>query len=221
MPIEPSTTYRELADTCRQYNATLLAVSKTRTEKEVMKLYQQGQRLFGENRAHELVIKASLLPSDIEWHLIGHLQSNKVQPLIPYVSMIQSLDSIKLWQKINQDALEAETNTKCLLQIKIAREESKYGWDINDLEETLSKNEWHVFKNVSITGVMGMATLTSDKSQIRSEFKMLKTYFDKLKVSYFNEHDDFSVISMGMSGDYHIALEEGSNLIRIGSLLFD
>jgi len=205
---------------CEKYGAELLAVSKTRKEKQIMELYNQGQRIFGENRVHELIIKASLLPTDIEWHLIGHLQTNKVKSIISFAGCIQSLDSWKLWQKINSEALEAEKKVSCLLQIKIAEEESKHGWDFKELMTTLRNEKFGELTNVSIEGVMGMASLTKDLEHVRKEFRQLHDYFQDLKKQYFKEASEFRTISMGMSGDYKIALEEGSNMIRIGSLLF-
>lgn len=220
-PSVTSSSYDRLVSVCHQYGATLVAVSKTRTEKEILELYKRGQRVFGENRAHELIIKASLLPSDIEWHLIGHLQTNKVKSVIRYVECIQSLDSLKLWQKLQDESKEAELQSKCLLQIKIATEETKYGWKFEDLDAILQSGQCGKCPNVEISGVMGMASLTNEVEQVRLEFKQLKNYFDLLKQNYFKENSDFTTISMGMSSDYLIALEEGSNMIRIGSLLFD
>jgi len=214
-------TYDELIGICQQYGATLVAVSKTRPEKEILELYKKGQRIFGENRAHELIIKATLLPTDIQWHLIGHLQTNKVSSIIQYASCIQSLDSLKLWQKIQHEAKEAELTVKCMLQIKIAKEETKFGWDFDELDRVMHSGQCSQCPNVDIIGVMGMATLTPDTEQIRNEFKQLKNYFEILKQKYFSGNDSFTVLSMGMSSDYHIALEEGSNMLRIGSLLFD
>jgi hypothetical protein len=216
----PSPEYTDLITVCKEHGAQLLAVSKTRKEKEIMELYKKGQRLFGENRAAELIIKASLLPSDIQWHLIGHLQTNKVKSVIPYVTCIQSLDSLKLWQKIDEAAQEERVTIECLLQIKIAMEETKNGWDFEELKEVLDSEKIQSLKNVRITGVMGMASLTRDAGQVRKEMQKLKSCFDLLKKDYFKA-DEFNVLSMGMSGDYHIALEEGSTMIRIGSLLFD
>jgi pyridoxal phosphate enzyme (YggS family) len=213
--------YRLLSETCHEYGATLVVVSKTRTEKEVMDFYNLGQRLFAENRAHELIIKASLLPSDIEWHLIGHLQSNKVKSVIPYVSCIQSLDSWKLWMKLHDEAKEAGKLIRCLLQIKIATEESKQGWSFDELNATLKTGSYKDQSNIIINGVMGMASLSHDVNQVRKEMKLLKHHFDELKKNYFQQDPGFNIISMGMSGDYHVALEEGSTMIRIGSLLFD
>lgn len=220
-PSATSSSYEGLVSICHQYGASLVAVSKTRTEKEILELYKRGQRVFGENRAHELIIKASLLPSDIEWHLIGHLQTNKVKSVIRYAHWIQSVDSLKLWQKINEEAKEVEVIIKCLLQIKIATEDSKYGWNFDELESIMSTGQHKQYPNVEIAGVMGMASLTDDVDQIRKEFKQLKSYFDLMKKNFFTEDNGFKIISMGMSSDYLIALEEGSNMIRIGSLLFD
>src|SRR5687768_5738819 len=149
-----------------------------------MELYKKGQRIFGENRAHELIIKASLLPTDIEWHLIGHLQSNKVSSVIRFVSCVQSLDSLKLWEKINEEAKEAAINVRCLLQIKIAYEETKFGWDYNELKSVLDADKWNQFANVSIEGVMGMASLTSNQEQVRNEFIQLRNHFNELKGRY-------------------------------------
>jgi pyridoxal phosphate enzyme (YggS family) len=209
-----------LLSLCQQYNATLVVVSKTRTEKEIMALHGKGQRIFGENRVHELIIKASLLPNDIEWHLIGHLQTNKVRSVLPYVACIQSLDSWKLWQKINEEAREANLHIPCLLQIKIASEVTKYGWTLEELQTILQKGDHEKLVHVKCTGVMGMASLTNDMETVRHEFRQLKASFEMLKKNYFSHQPYFSTISMGMSGDYHVALEEGSNMIRIGSMLF-
>ncbi|MEO5907200.1 MAG: YggS family pyridoxal phosphate-dependent enzyme [Saprospiraceae bacterium] len=216
----PSPEYTELLTICKEYGAQLLAVSKTRKEKDVLELYKKGQRLFGENRAAELVIKASLLPSDIQWHLIGHLQTNKVKAVIPYVACVQSLDSLKLWQKLDEAAAEERIKIECLLQIKIATEETKYGWEYDELKKVLDSGINQPLENVRITGVMGMASLTRDTGQVRNEMQKLKSYFDVLKKDYFQQ-EEFNILSMGMSGDYHFALEEGSTMIRIGSLLFD
>ncbi|HUR31037.1 MAG TPA: YggS family pyridoxal phosphate-dependent enzyme [Saprospiraceae bacterium] len=223
MPITPTTDsyYDDIVAICKQYNATLLAVSKTRSEKEIMALYQKGQRIFGENRAHELIIKASLLPTDIEWHLIGHLQSNKVNSVIRFVNCIQSLDSFKLWEKLNDEAKEGNQLIRCLLQIKIAKEDTKFGWDFNELRAVLDSGKCKALSNVSIEGVMGMASLTSDHEQIRREFTDLRKCFNELKENYFKDNIQFNILSMGMSSDYMIALEEGSTMLRIGSLLFN
>ena len=209
-----------LLSACREHGATLLAVSKTRTIPEIMKLYDKGQRVFGENRASEILTKAPNMPKDIEWHLIGHLQTNKIKSVLPYVACIQSLDSARLWEKVNAEAKTIDKHVDCLLQIKIAQEESKYGWHFVELLSFLNSGSFAGWTNVHIKGVMGMATLTDDMEQVRKEMKQLKSYFDQLKESYFKSNEDFKVISMGMSGDYGIALEEGSNMIRIGTMLF-
>ncbi|MGB3078942.1 MAG: YggS family pyridoxal phosphate-dependent enzyme, partial [Saprospiraceae bacterium] len=174
-------TYNSLLKNCHPYGATLVAVSKTRTEREVMSIYNLGQRIFAENRAHELIIKAELLPSDIEWHLIGHLQTNKVKSIISYVHCVQSLDSWKLWEKLNEEAKEAGKKIDCLIQIKVAVEETKYGWDKNELDHVLSSGLYLAFSNIRICGVMGMASLTSDREQVRKEMKTLRNHFDFLK----------------------------------------
>ena len=212
--------YEALLQECKGANAELIVVSKTQPEKAILELFKKGQRKFGENRAHELIIKASLLPSEIEWHLIGHLQTNKVQSTLPYLSCIQSLDSRKLWIKIHEVAKQENLTMNCLLQIKIAAEESKYGWQMEELVKELETGIQNNLDHVNITGVMGMGTLTNDQVQVRKEFRQLKEHFQTLKEKFFNQHPDFKTISMGMSGDYKIALEEGSNMVRIGSLLF-
>ncbi|MEO6132049.1 MAG: YggS family pyridoxal phosphate-dependent enzyme [Saprospiraceae bacterium] len=214
-------TYQLLLDESKIHKATLLVVSKTRTEAEILSIYRLGQRIFGENRAQELIVKAALLPADIEWHLIGHLQTNKVKSIIQYVNCVQSLDSLKLWQKMDEEAKEACKAINCLLQIKIAEEETKYGWEINELEKVLKSGLHIAFSNIKICGVMGMASLTSNIEQVRAEMQQLKHVFDSFKQKYFSETDQFAILSMGMSGDYTIALEEGSNMIRVGSLVFE
>jgi pyridoxal phosphate enzyme (YggS family) len=213
--------FEKLSTKCRAFGATLVAVSKTRSIPEIMQLYHEGQRIFGENRAAEILSKAPVMPQDMEWHLIGHLQSNKIRSVLPHVSCIQSLDSERLWEKINEEAKKINKQMDCLLQIKIAQEESKFGWDYQKLDALLKSGKTLDWGHVKITGVMGMATLTKDMAQVRKEMKQLKLYFDQLKENYFKENDEFKVISMGMSGDYKIALEEGSNMIRIGTMLFE
>lgn len=212
--------FETLRAECHAYGATLVAVSKTRSIPEIMALYNRGQRVFGENRAAELVMKAPSMPQDIEWHLIGHLQSNKINLILPYISCIQSLDTSRLWEKLNDDGRARNKAIDCLLQIKIAKEETKYGWNFNELKTVLNSGKHLSWNFVNIKGVMGMATLTDDMSMVRMEMRQLKSYFDNLKEKYFKEKRDFKTISMGMSGDYKIALEEGSNMIRIGTMLF-
>jgi PLP dependent protein len=215
-----SSNYKLLTETCLQHGATLIAVSKTRSIPEMMELYAQGQRIFAENRAQEIVVKAPLMPADVEWHLIGHLQTNKVRIILPFVKCIQSLDSDRLWEKVNEEAAKLNKPIDGLLQIKIAKEETKYGWDFAELLKFLASGNSHSMAHVNIRGLMGMATLTDDMEQVRKEMRQLKQYFDQLKSGFYSTHHDFNVISMGMSGDYEVALEEGSNMIRIGTMLF-
>lgn len=185
-----------------------------------MALYAMGQRVFAENRAQELMLKAPNMPLDIEWHIIGHLQTNKVRSIIPYVHCIQSLDSGRLFEIINNEAMKAEKKMRCLLQIKISAEESKFGWSFEALNAFLRAGNHLSYTNVTLEGIMGMTTLTEDHKVIRKELHTLKEMFDQLKTDYFSNHTHFNTLSMGMSGDYLIALEEGSTMIRVGSLLF-
>jgi pyridoxal phosphate enzyme (YggS family) len=198
----------------------LIVVSKTRSADEILQAYSTGHRYFGENRVQEIMNKKDVLPADIEWHLIGHLQSNKVKYIVPFISLIQSVDSYKLLKLIDSEAGKISKQVNCLLQIFIAREESKFGFSMDELSGMLDSPEFHKLKHVKICGVMGMATFTSDKNQVRGEFRFLGECFKKLKNSYFAEDNDFKEISMGMSDDYQIAVEEGSTMIRIGSNIF-
>ena len=201
-------------------NTTLIAVSKTKPNEAIQKMYDQGQRIFGENRVQELVGKYEVLPKDIEWHLIGHLQSNKVKYIAPFVRMIHSVDSFKLLKEINKQAEKNNRIIDVLLQFHIAEEDTKFGLDINEAKEILTSSNFSNMKNIKIAGVMGMATFTHDLTQVRKEFKTLNTIFQQLKNDYFQDDDSFKEISMGMSGDYSLAIEEGSTMVRIGSLLF-
>jgi PLP dependent protein len=198
----------------------LVAVSKTKPVSDILEAYNTGQRYFGENRVQELLNKRDLLPHDIEWHLIGHLQSNKVKYIVPFISMIQSVDSYKLLITINSEALKIGRAVDCLLQIHIATEQTKFGFTLQELTGYLKSENISNLKNVRICGVMGMATYTSDKYQVKKEFKYLKECFLLLKNSFFKPSAFFSEISMGMSGDYEMAIEEGSSIVRIGSLIF-
>jgi pyridoxal phosphate enzyme (YggS family) len=198
----------------------LVAVSKTKPVSDILEAYNTGQRYFGENRVQELLNKKDLLPHDIEWHLIGHLQSNKVKYIVPFISMIQSVDSYKLLITINSEALKIGRVVDCLLQIHIANEQTKFGFTMQELTGNLKSEEVLNLKNVRICGVMGIATYTSDKYQVKKEFKYLKECFISLKNSFFKPSAFFSEISMGMSGDYETAIEEGSTIVRIGSLIF-
>lgn len=206
----------ELAET----NTQLVAVSKTKPVEQILEMYQQGQRVFGENRVQELVEKQAALPEDIEWHAIGHLQTNKVKYISSFVSLIHSVDSLKLLTEINKQAARHKRVIDCLLQIKIAAEDSKFGLSLEDATALINSDRFPTLKNIRIVGVMGMATFTDDAEQVRSEFRHLKASFDELKATCFSGQDYFQEISMGMSGDYRIAQEEGSTMVRIGSLLF-
>lgn len=198
----------------------LVAVSKTKPVEQILDMYHQGQRIFGENRVQELVDKQAVLPKDIQWHAIGHLQTNKVKYIAPFVSLIHSVDSLKLLQEINKQAARNERSIDCLLQIKIAAEDSKFGLSEEDAQNLLNNPSFQQMQNVRIIGIMGMATFTDDHVQVRKEFRRLKSCFEQLKLDFFPTQSSFKEISMGMSGDYQIAQEEGSTMVRIGSLLF-
>lgn len=198
----------------------LVVVSKTHSLEEIMEAYDSGQRAFGENKVQELTYKQKQLPKDIEWHLIGHLQSNKVRSVVPFISLIHSIDSLKLLQTVDREARLVGRVVKCLLQLHIAKEETKFGFSYGELYEILSSPKLGTMKNITIAGVMGMATFTDDAAQVRREFKSLHNMFLELKQHFFKNNPDFRDISMGMSDDYPIAVEEGSTLLRIGSKIF-
>ena len=198
----------------------LIAVSKTKPEEDIMTLYNEGQRIFGENKAQELKGKYEHLPKDIEWHLIGHLQTNKIKYIAPFVSMIHSIDSYELLKEVNKHAIKHERVLKCLLQFHIAQEETKFGFLLDECEAMLNDPGFADLQNVKICGVMGMASLTDNQEQIHREFHTLHEYFDLLKTKYFSINPDFKELSMGMSEDYPIAIEEGSTMIRVGSAIF-
>ncbi len=198
----------------------LIAVSKTHPLERVMELYNQGQRIFGENRVQELTAKYEALPKDIEWHLIGHLQTNKVKYIAPFVACIQSVDSWKLLEEIDKQAAKHGRVVDCLLQFHIAEEETKFGLDEAEATELLQMPEFQTLANARITGIMGMATFTDDHEQVRREFQHLKQIFDDFKARFFQNQDSFKEISMGMSGDYELAVAEGSTMVRVGTLLF-
>lgn len=202
------------------YNVKLIAVSKTKSNEEIMEAYNAGQKAFGENQVQELVDKYEKLPKDIEWHLIGHLQTNKVKYIAPFISLIHSVDSLKLLIEINKQAAKQNRIIDCLLQIYIADEDTKYGLGYDEAIELLRSEEYAEMKNIRITGVMGIATNTEVEKQIRDEFYELKVLFDGLKQSFFRKDDSFKEISMGMSADYKIAVEQGSTMIRVGSTIF-
>jgi pyridoxal phosphate enzyme (YggS family) len=198
----------------------LVAVSKTKPVSDIMTAYNAGQRIFGENRVQELLKKKDLLPADIEWHLIGHLQTNKVKLIVPCVSMIQSVDSFRLLKAINDEAHKAALKVNCLLQLHIAREETKFGFSFREVTEMLDDSAFRTLNSVRLRGVMGMATFTDDETTVRDEFRYLAECFRKLKTAYFMNDAGFKEISMGMSGDFVIAISEGSTMVRIGSLIF-
>jgi len=206
----------ELAKT----NTTLVAVSKTKPVEQIQTMYDQGQRIFGENRVQELVEKHEAMPKDIQWHCIGHLQTNKVKYIAPFISMIHSIDSLKLLQEVNKQAKKHDRVIDCLLQFHIAEEASKFGMTLQECEELIVSEAFEACTNVNIVGLMGMATFTDDEDQVKREFYTLKANFDTLKGKYFLNKADFKEISMGMSGDYKLAIGEGSTMVRIGSLLF-
>jgi len=201
-------------------NVRLIAVSKTKPESDILQLYELGQRIFGENKAQELKQKHENLPKDIAWHFIGHLQTNKIKYIIPFVHLIHSIDSFNLLKEVNKQALKNNRQVSCLLQFHVATEETKYGFSFQEAVEMLQNPEFENLKNVSIVGIMGMASLTDDRSQIRREFSTLYSFFEKLKATYFKGKDSFKEISMGMTDDYDIAIEEGATLIRVGSAIF-
>lgn len=198
----------------------LVAVSKTKPVEMIQQAYQAGQRHFGENKAQDLALKYPQLPKDIKWHFIGHLQTNKVKYIAPFVHLIHAVDSLKLLKEINKQAIKNERTIDCLFEFHIAREESKFGLKMTDAEAILNSDEWKQLHNIRLCGVMGMATFTDDKEQIAGEFHQLKTYFDHLKQHYFTRDEAFTEISMGMSGDYRIAIEQGSTMVRVGSKIF-
>ncbi|MEO6523494.1 MAG: YggS family pyridoxal phosphate-dependent enzyme [Mucilaginibacter sp.] len=211
---------KELNKELKPTKAKLVAVSKTKPAEAVQEAYDAGQRIFGENQVQELVEKYEALPKDIQWHLIGHLQTNKVKYIAPFISLIESVDSLKLLQEINKQALKNNRVIDCLLQVYIADEETKFGLSYDELIELLRSPEYTELKNIRITGLMGIATNTESEKQINDEFQELKVLFDGIKVSFFRKDDFFKEVSMGMSSDYKIALEQGSTMIRVGSTIF-
>ena len=195
-------------------NVHLVAVSKTKSNEEIMEAYQAGQRVFGENKIQDMVAKQEALPKDIQWHMIGHVQTNKVKYMAPFVDLIHGIDSLKLLKEVNKQALKNERRIDSLLQLHIAEEESKFGLSESEAEEALAlAAEW---EHVKVIGLMGMATFTEDKAQISAEFRGLKNFFDRQQAQY----PELKILSMGMSGDYLLAIAEGSNMIRVGSKIF-
>jgi hypothetical protein len=198
----------------------IVAISKTMTVSDIMTAYNTGHRIFGENRAGEFLLKAGQLPRDIEWHFVGHLQTNKVKQLAGKVSLIHSVDSLKLLEAINRESEKAGCITNCLIQFHIAREETKFGFSLEEAHSAFKSGSLRKLGGIRLCGVMGMATFSDDMELVRGEFRYLKSCFDQLKLSYFHDLDYFTELSMGMSGDYTIAIEEGATIVRIGSLIF-
>ncbi|WP_293787371.1 YggS family pyridoxal phosphate-dependent enzyme [uncultured Pedobacter sp.] len=216
-----------IADNLKQYKSEvesdgvkLIAVSKTQPIESILEAYNAGQRIFGENHVQEMVEKEAQLPKDIEWHLIGHLQSNKVKYIAPFVKLIHGVDSLKLLQEINKQAAKNKRIIDCLLQVYIADEDTKFGLGFDEVVELLRAEELSELKNIRIVGLMGIATNTRNEKQITTEFNELKVFFEGIKVSFFRKDDAFKEISTGMSADYKIAIEEGSTMVRIGSSIF-
>jgi pyridoxal phosphate enzyme (YggS family) len=209
MPVN-TTAYKSLIKAFEKSKTTLVAVSKTKPVSDILELYRLGQRDFGENYVQELVEKAGQLPRDIRWHFIGHLQSNKVKLILPIVQLIHGVDSLKLLEEIDKQARKLNQVSNCLLQVHIAEEETKFGLDEEELPVVMSKSK--DFEHVKIRGLMGMASFSNNMDLVRSEFRKLKNLYD--------QHPEFQILSMGMSSDYEVALDEGSNMVRIGSLIF-
>lgn len=201
-------------------NSRLIAVTKTHPVATLQEAYDAGARLFGENKVQEILTKQPHLPQDIDWHLIGHLQSNKVKYIAPFIGMIHSVDSLSLLKEINKQAAKNQRIIKCLVQVHIAQEETKFGLGLDEITAFLASPEIPTFENIAIVGLMGMATFTDDTAQIRTEFRSLKSCFDTLKNSVLPHNVCMEELSMGMSGDYLIAIEEGSTLVRVGSAIF-
>lgn len=200
-------------------NVTLIAVSKTKPVSDLQEAYDAGQRIFGENKALEMRDKYQELPKDVKWHFIGHLQTNKIKYIAPFVTLIHSIDSASLLEAVNKEAVKNNRVIDCLLQFHIAQEETKFGLDVEEAKTMIESDNFKKLNNVRIVGVMGMATFTDDENQVRNEFKTLKNIFDTLKENYFKD-DSFKEISMGMSDDYPIAIEEGATMVRVGSKIF-
>ncbi len=210
------TLWKELA----LFNTKLVPVSKTKPHEDLLEAYKAGNRIFGENKVQELVAKAEALPKDIEWHFIGHLQRNKVKFIAPFVSLIHAVDSLKLLKEINKQAAKNSRIIPCLLQVHIAQEEAKFGFNTSELKNIINNPELKVLNHIKIIGLMGMATNTTNQKQIRTEFKELKLAFDELKQTNLPYNIEMKELSMGMSGDYKLALEAGSTIVRIGSSIF-
>ena len=201
-------------------DVTLIAVSKTKPVSDLQEAYDAGQRIFGENKALEMRDKHQALPDDIQWHFIGHLQTNKIKYIAPFVTLIHAIDSLSLLEAVNKEAAKNNRVINCLLQFHIAQEETKFGLDMEEARAMLESESYKNLNNINICGVMGMATFTDDAAQVRDEFKSLKNIFEILKENYFKGNESFKEISMGMSDDYPIAIEEGATMVRVGSKIF-
>ncbi len=201
-------------------DVTLVAVSKTKPVSDLMEAYNSGQRVFGENKIQEMEAKWQEMPKDVQWHMIGHIQRNKVKYMAPFVSLIHAVDSLKLLNEINKEAEKNNRTINCLLQIKIAEEDSKFGMDEADAASLLASEDFKKLQNVKIVGLMGMATFTEDEKQISKEFQKLKKIYDQFRIQSRDFGTEFTILSMGMSGDYRIAIENGSNMVRVGSAIF-
>lgn len=212
----------EISENIKKYkeelgeNVTLVAISKTKPNSDLLEAYEAGQRVFGENKIQEMTEKWEALPKDIQWHMVGHVQRNKVKYMAPFVSLIHAVDSLKLLKEIDKEAKKNERVISCLLQIKIAEEDSKFGLDAEEAKEILASEEFSALKNIKVKGLMGMATFSDDEAKVKGEFDYLKSVYEDFK----KDHPNFEVLSMGMSGDYKLALTCGSNMVRIGSAIF-
>lgn len=201
-------------------NVLIVAVSKMKPESMIQELYNAGHRDFGENKVQDMARKQEQLPKDVRWHMIGHLQTNKVKYMAPFVHLVHGIDSLKLLKVINKEAIKNNRSIDCLLQVHIAKEQSKFGFTETELMETLASETFKELEHVSIRGLMGMATYTPDLERVRGEFKNLKRIFDKVKQEFFQGDSAFDQLSMGMSADYQVAIEEGSTMVRVGSAIF-
>jgi pyridoxal phosphate enzyme (YggS family) len=199
---------------------TLVAVSKTKPVADIQAIYDQSHRHFGENKVQEVVEKYEMLPKDIHWHLIGHLQTNKVKYIAPFVHLIHTVDSLKLLKEINKQAKKNDRVISCLLQFHIATEDTKFGLDFDEAKEILESKDFVEMQNINISGIMGMATFTDNQQQVKEEFRTLESYFQIIKSHYFKYNEEFREISMGMSGDFELGIEQGSTMVRIGSAIF-
>jgi len=201
-------------------HVTLVCVSKFHPNESILEAYEAGTRVFGENKVQEVSRKQETLPKDIAWHFIGHLQTNKVKYITPFVSLIHGVDSYRLLEEINRQAAKSGRIIDCLLQVHIARETTKFGFSPEELTAILAAGKWVELTSVRVRGLMGMATFTDDEVQVRAEFRSLKNFFDQIKIAYFKDQPLFDTLSMGMSDDYRIAVEEGSTMVRVGSSIF-